>query len=85
MFKEKKKAKYNAQAKAEQIDKGKGMGKHSMGIRYLGVSGKGKGKGKRFCRKGDKTKIAPHNVTRNKQAPASTISILNELFCFVWF
>ena len=47
MFKEKKKAEYNAQGKVKQISRGKGMGKHSKGIRFLGVSGKGTGKGKR--------------------------------------
>ena len=45
MFKEKKKTKYNAQAKAKQSSGGKGMGKHSKGIQFWGVSGKGKGKG----------------------------------------
>ena len=44
-FQKKKKAEYNAYAKAKQTGKGKGMGKHSKGIRYLGVSGKRKGKG----------------------------------------
>ena len=77
------KAKYNAQAKAKQINKGKGMGKHYKGIRFWGVSGKRKGKGKRPHRKGDKTKIAPHNASRNKQAPGSTIGIFNELICSV--
>ena len=43
VFQKKKKAEYNAQAKAQQIVKGKGMGKCSKRIRYLGVSGKGKG------------------------------------------
>ena len=43
LFQNKKKAEYNAQAKAKQTSKGKGVGKHSKGIRYLGVSGKGKG------------------------------------------
>ena len=37
MFKEKKKAEYNAQAKAKQSHGGKGMGKHSKGIRFLGL------------------------------------------------
>ena len=39
-FKEKKKAEYNAWAKAKQNSGGKGMGKHSKRIRFLGVSGK---------------------------------------------
>ena len=43
-FQKKKKAEYNAQAKAKDTSKGKGIGKHSKGIRYVGVSGKGKGK-----------------------------------------
>ena len=43
-FQKKKKAEYDARAKAKQTSRGKGMGKHSKGIRYLGVSGKGKGK-----------------------------------------
>ena len=38
MFKEKKKAKYNARAKVKQISRGKGMGNHSKGIRFWGVS-----------------------------------------------
>ena len=59
------------------------MGKHSKGIRFWGVSGQGKGKGKRFCGKGDKTKITTHKASRNKQAPGSTIGILNELFCLI--
>ena len=83
MFKEKKKAEYNARAKAKQNNGGKGMGKHSKGIRFLGVSGKGKGKGKRLHGKGIKTKITPHCTSRNKRAPGSIIGILNELFCFV--
>ena len=45
------------------------MGKHSKGTRVLGVSGKGMGKGKRLHGKGNKTKITPHNASRNKQAP----------------
>ena len=77
MFKEKKKAEYNAQAKAKQINRGKGIGKHSKGIRFLGVSGKGKD-----CGRGDKTKITRHHVARNKQTLGSTVGI-NELFCFV--
>ena len=44
-FQKKKKAEYDAGAKAKQTSKGKGIGKHSQGIRYLGVSGKGRGKG----------------------------------------
>ena len=44
-FQKKKKAEYDAQAKAKQTSKVKGMGKHCKGIRYLGVSGKEKGKG----------------------------------------
>ena len=58
MFKEKKKAKYNAQAKARQNSGGKGIGKHSKGIRFLRASRKGKGKG-------NKTKVMPHCVSRN--------------------
>ena len=37
MFKEKKKAKYNAQAKADQNSGGKEMGTHSKGIRFGGL------------------------------------------------
>ena len=44
MFKEKKKAEYNAQAKAKQNNGGKGMGKHSTGITVLGVVEKEWGK-----------------------------------------
>ena len=44
-FQKKKKAEYDAQAKAKQTGKGKGIRKYSKGIRYLGVSGKGKEKG----------------------------------------
>ena len=50
-FQKKKKAGYNAQAKAKQTSREKGMGKYSKGIRYLGISGKGKGQGKRPCEK----------------------------------
>ena len=46
MFKEKKKAEDNAQAKPKQINKGKGMGKHSKGIRFWGLVGKERGKEK---------------------------------------
>ena len=53
-FQKKKKAEYNAWAKAKQTGKGKGMGKHSKGIRYLGVSGKGRGNGKRPIEKSPK-------------------------------
>ena len=48
-FQKKKKAEYNAQAKAKKKQYGKGNGKHSKGIRYLGISGKGKEKGERPC------------------------------------
>ena len=41
IFKEEKKADYNAQAKAKQNSGGKRMGKHSTGIRFWGVSRKG--------------------------------------------
>ena len=44
-FKEKKKAKYNAQARAQQIRRGKGIGKHSKGIRFWGLVEKEKEKG----------------------------------------
>ena len=58
-FQKKKKAKYNAPAKAKQIrtGKGKGVGRHSKGIRYLEVSGKGKGK--KPHRKITKPKVTP--------------------------
>ena len=42
MFKEKKKAKYNARIKAKQNHGGKEMGKHSKGIRFMGVNRKEK-------------------------------------------
>ena len=42
MFKEKKEAENNAQAKAKQNSGRKGMGKHSKGISFLRVSGRGK-------------------------------------------
>ena len=57
MFKEKKKAEYNARAKAKQNGGGKGMGKHSKGIRFLGVTGKGNGKG-------NKTEMTPHHAPK---------------------
>ena len=83
-LKEKKKAEYHAQANTKQISRGKGIGKHSNGIRYLGDSGKGKGKGKRPCGKRGKTKIAPCNITRKRQAPSSTIGIQGvDLFCLI--
>ena len=44
MFKEKRKAKYNAQVKAKQTSRGKGIGKHSKGVRFLGLVEKGKDK-----------------------------------------
>ena len=80
-FKEKKKAKDNAQAKAKQISRGKGIGKHSKGIRLSRVSGNRKGKG--LWRSSNKTKITPCHTSRSKQASGSTIGIQNELFCFV--
>ena len=55
VFQKKKKAEYDARAKAKHTSKGKGMGKYSKGIRYLGVSGKVK----RPCRKIIKSKVNP--------------------------
>ena len=77
-FQKKKKAEYDAQARAKQTGKEKGMGKHSKGIRYLGDSGKGKGKGKWPHRKSTKTKIALLNVrrtSRSNQSPGSITGI----------
>ena len=58
MFKEKKKAEYNAQAKAKQNSGGKGMGKYSKGIKFWRVSRQGKGK--------NKTKMTPHHAPKNE-------------------
>ena len=70
-FKEKKKAKYNAQARAQTIRRGKGIGKHSKGIRFLGVGRKGKGK--RLSKNNNQIKITSHNTSRSKQTFGSTI------------
>ena len=78
MFKEKKKAEYNARVKARQNSGGKGIGEHSKGIRFLRASRKGKGKG-------NKTKVIPHCASRNDLASGSTIGIFHELFCLFDF
>ena len=80
-FKEKKRVKYNAQARAKQIRRGKGIEKHSKGIGFLGVGRKGKGK--RFCRSDNQMKITSCNTSRSKQTFGSTIGSYNDLFCFV--
>ena len=80
-FKEKKKADYNAQARAQQIRRGKGIGKHSKGIRFLGVGRKGKGK--RLSKNNNQMKTTSHNTSRSKQTSGSTIDSYNKLFCFV--
>ena len=80
-FKEKKKAKYNARAGAQQIRRGKGIGKHSKGIRFWGVGRKGKGK--MLSMNSNQKKITSHDTSGNKQTSGSTIGIWNELFCFV--
>ena len=80
-FKEKKKAKYDAQARGKQIGRGKGVGTHSKGIRFIRISGKGKGLG----RSGSKTEITPPHTSRSNQATGLTIGIQNELYCFVRF
>ena len=75
-FQKKKKAGYDAQAKAKQTSKEKGMGKQSKRIRYLRVSGKGKGK--RPHRKITNVKVAPliTRVTSSyNQSPGSTTGI----------
>ena len=54
---QKKKAEYDARAKAKQTVKGKGVGKHSKGIRYLGVSGTENGK--ILHRKVTKSRVTP--------------------------
>ena len=61
-FHKKKKAEYNAQAKARklQIHKGKGIGKHLKGIRYLGISGKGKGR--RPQKRNTKLRVTPPSL-----------------------
>ena len=77
-FQKKKKAEYDARAKAKQTRKGKGIGKHSKGIRNLGVSGKGRGKEKRTHRKITKAKVAPviaKVTSRNNQPSGSTTGI----------
>ena len=79
MLTEKKKAEYNAQARAKQISRGKE--KHSKGIRFLGVGGKGKGKG--LCKNDNQMKMTPYNTSSSKQTSGSTIGSYNELFCFV--
>ena len=43
-FHDKKKAEYDAQAKAKKLKADKGKEKHSKGIRYFGITGKWKGK-----------------------------------------
>ena len=80
-FEEKKKAKYNAQARAQQSRRGKGIGKHSKGIRFLGVGRKGKGN--RLRKNNNQMKIMSYNTSRNKQTSGSTIGSYNKLFCFV--
>ena len=82
-FKEKKKAKYNAWARAQEIRWGKGIGKQSNGIRFLVVGRKGKGK--RLSKNNNQMKIMSHNTSRSKQTSGSTIGSYNELFYFVWF
>ena len=34
-------------------------------------------------RKGNRTMVVPHNTSRNKRTPDSTIGTPDELFCFV--
>ena len=81
-FKEKKKAEYNAQARAKQISKGNGIRKHSKGIKFWGVGRKGKGK--RYCRNDNQTKVMPCN-TSTSSTSGSTRGSYNELFCLLDF
>ena len=82
-FKEKKKAKYNAQARAQQIRRGKGIGKHSKGIRFWGLIEKEKGK--RLSKNNNQMKIMSHDTSKNKQTSGSTIGNYSKLFCFALF
>ena len=77
-FKEKKKAKYNAQVRSKQIRRGKGIGKHSKGIRFWGVCRKGK----RLSRNNNQMKIISHN-TSSKQTSGSAIGVT--MSCSVLF
>ena len=81
-FKEKKKAKYNARARAKQTSRRKGIGKQSKGIRFLGVGRKGKRK--RFCKNDNQTKVIPHN-TSTSSTYGSTRGSYNEVFCLLDF
>ena len=78
-FKEKKKAKHDAQARGKEVSRGKGIGKHSKEIRFMRVDGKGKGK--RLSGKGDKPKIK----SGSKQGSGSTIGIHDKLICLFDF
>ena len=81
-FKEKKKAEYNARARAKQISKGKGIRKHSKGIRFLGVGRKEKGKW--FCRNDNQMEVTPCN-TSTSSTSGSTRGCYNKLFCLLDF